>query len=122
MLEPKPSIRKVRIRGTVYTLRELTVAEYDECSEKAKEKRENPLTGRDEEVVNNTTLLRMMVAKATGISIARQADLDMPVLLTLNALVNEMSFPATDATDKNKLWEEVEDDEEDGGDAPAGGD
>lgn len=121
MLEAKPVTRKVRIRGTVYTLRELNIGEYDECVEKSKEKRENPLTGRDEEVPNQQTLLRLMVSKSAGISLAKQADMDMPVLLTLNALVNDMHFPDTDATSKDKLWEAVEDDDEDGGDEKTAG-
>jgi hypothetical protein len=113
-LDTKSSIRKVRIRGVVYTLRELTIGEYDECVTKATEKRTNPLTEREEEFVNQTTLLRHMVAKSSGISIGKQADLEMPVVLTLNKLVNDMHFPDTEG--KDKLWESV--DETDGAEGP----
>lgn len=105
-LAKDPGIRRVKIRGEVYTLRELTIGEFDEINEKAKERRVNPLTDREEDVVNNTTLMRLMVAKSSGISIAKQADLPTPVVITLNALVNEMHFPATDG--KDKLWEPVD--------------
>jgi hypothetical protein len=114
-LTKDPTIRKVRIRGTVFTLRELTIGEYDACVAKATEKRINPVTDREEEFVNQTTLLRFMVEKSVSVdgktlSISKQSDLEMPVILTLNRLVNDMHFPETEG--KDKLWEEVEDDEE----------
>lgn len=111
-LTTKPGGRKVRIRGTVFTLRELTIGEYDALQEKAKTKRMNPLTEREEEVPDNTALLRMMVSKSAGISLSKLDDLDMPVVVTLNALVNEMHFPPTDEGSKGALWEAVDDEEE----------
>jgi hypothetical protein len=115
-LTKDPSVRKVRIRGQVFTLRELTIGEYDACVAKATEKRTNPLTEREEEFVNQTTLLRFMVEKSVSLdgktlSISKQADIEMPVILTLNRLVNDMHFPETEG--KDKLWEEVEDEDPD---------
>lgn len=121
-LTTKSNVRKVRIRGEVYTLRELTIGEYDALQEKAKTKRMNPLTEREEEVPDNTALLRMMVSKSSGLSLAKLDDLDMPVVITLNAIVNEMHFPPTDAGAKGALWEAVEDEEEaEGGEAKGEG-
>jgi hypothetical protein len=113
-LTKDPTIRKVRIRGKVFTLRELTIGEYDACVAKATEKRTNPVTDREEEFVNQTTLLRFMVEKSVSfdgraLTISKQSDLEMPVILTLNRLVNDMHFPETEG--KDKLWEEVEDEE-----------
>lgn len=109
-LSTEPAVRKVRIRGRVFTLRELTIGEYDACVAKATEKRVNPVTDRDEEFVNQTTLLRFMVEKSSGLSLSKQADIEMPVILTLNRLVNDMHFPDTEG--KDKIWEDVEDEEE----------
>ena len=117
-LATKPSTRKVRIRGEVYTLRELTIGEYDELTLKATEKRLNPLTEREEEFVNNTTLLRLMVAKSAGLSLGKQSDLEMPVILTLNKLVNDMHFPDTEG--KDKLWESVDEEGDEAGEATPG--
>ena len=118
VLATKPATRKVRIRGEVYTLRELTIGEYDDLTLKATEKRMNPLTEREEEVVNNTTLLRLMVAKSAGVSVSKQADLEMPVVLTLNKLVNDMHFPDTEG--KDKLWEPVDEEGDEAGDETPG--
>ena len=38
-LTKDPAIRRIRIRGKVYVLRELTIGEYDACVAKATEKR-----------------------------------------------------------------------------------
>ena len=111
VLDKTPGVRKIRIRGKVYTLRELSIGEYDACVAKATEKRVNPVTDRDEEVVNQQSLLRFMVEKSAGISLSRQADMDMPVLLTLNKIVNDMHFPDTEG--KDKIWEDVTDEEDD---------
>jgi hypothetical protein len=117
-LKKDPSVRKVKIRGNVYTLRELTIGEYDACVAKATEKRTNPVTDREEEVVNNTTLLRFMVEKSSGMSVGKMSDLEMPVVLTLNKLVNDMHFPDTEG--KDKLWEDVEDEDEESEDKGEG--
>lgn len=109
-LKKDPGVRKVKIAGTVYELRTLTIGEYDALTAKATEKRTNPLTDREEESVNNQTLLRLMVAKSAGMSMSKMDDLDMPVLMTLNKLVNDMHFPPTEG--KDKLWEDVEDEED----------
>jgi hypothetical protein len=121
-LTKDPTVRKVRIRGQVFTLRELTIGEYDACVAKATEKRINPLTEREEEFVNQTSLLRFMVEKSASLdgkalTISKQSDIEMPVILTLNRLVNDMHFPETEG--KDKLWEEVVDEE---GEEPSGED
>ena len=123
-LTKDPTIRKVKIRGMVFTLRELTIGEYDACVAKATEKRTSPVTDREEEFVNQKTLLRFMVEKSVSfnskpLSISKQSDLEMPVILTLNRLVNDMHFPETEG--KDKLWEEVEDDDEEVEEAPGEG-
>jgi len=121
-LTKDPTVRRVRIRGQVFTLRELTIGEYDACVAKATEKRINPLTEREEEFVNQTSLLRFMVEKSASLdgkalTISKQSDIEMPVILTLNRLVNDMHFPETEG--KDKLWEEVVDEE---GEEPSGED
>lgn len=124
-LKKDPSVKRVEIRGSRYTLRELTIGEYDACVAAATEKRADPVTGRDEDAVNQQTLLRMMVAKSVtdangrSLSISRQADIAMPVQVTLNRIVNDMHFPPTEG--KDALWKEVEDDEPEEGDEVAKG-
>lgn len=110
-LKDKPTTRKVKIRDRVFELRELTIGEYDECVRKATEKRTNPMTDREEEFVNQQTLLRFMVEKSASLSLSKQADIEMPVILTINKLVNDMHFPETEG--KDKLWSDVDDEDED---------
>jgi len=117
-LTKDPAIRKIRIRGRVYVLRELTIGEYDACVAKATEKRENAVTGREEEVVNQQSLLRFMVERSVtldgkALSLSKQADLDMPIVLSLNRLVNDMHFPETEG--KDKIWEDITDAEDEEG-------
>lgn len=109
-LNKDPGVKKYKISGTVYTLRTLSVGEYDALQAKATEKRTDPVTDREVEVVNNQTLLRLMVSKSSGISMSKMEDIDTPVLMTLNTLVNNLHFPPTEG--KEKIWEEVDDDDE----------
>lgn len=108
-LKTKPSTRRVKIRDRIFDLRELTIGEYDECVRKATEKRNNPMTDREEEVVNQQSLLRFMVEKSAGLSLSKQGDIEMPIILTINKLVNDMHFPDTEG--KDKLWADVDEDE-----------
>ena len=113
-LTTKRNTRKVKIRGEVYELTELTIGEYDEIVEKSKVKRANPISGIEEDATDNQVVLTRMVAKSTGLSLSKLDDLAMPVKLTLNALVNDMHFPPTDAGSKGILWEAVDSDEDEG--------
>lgn len=91
------------LRGKTYNLRELTIAEYDQCVLGATDTKTNAL-GEDVEVTDRSRLLRLMVVKSTGLSLAELSTLPMPVVLKLNQLVNDMHY-IDEKTDEEKNGE-----------------
>lgn len=87
----EPAEKTATLRGITYNLRELSMAEYDDCVLKATESKTNAL-GEDVEVTDRGKLLRLMVMKSTGISLSELSSLKMPVVLKLNQLVNDMHY------------------------------
>jgi|ERR1051326_1722900 hypothetical protein len=61
---PKPANVRATIRGTTYTITELPMERYNELLEKATTKTRNDITGEDEESVDNTLLMRLMILDA----------------------------------------------------------
>lgn len=99
----EPGVAVATLRGVTYTLREISIGEYDECVQKATDTKTNAL-GEDVEVTDRGRLLRLMVIKSAGISAADLSALKMPVVLKLNQLVNDMHY-LDEKTDEEKKVE-----------------
>lgn len=56
-----PASIRATIRGVTYTVTELSMERYDELLKKATNKNRNDITGLDEEEVDQTLLMRLMV-------------------------------------------------------------
>jgi hypothetical protein len=115
-LDPTFLEEEVSARGTTYRFRELSIGEYDDLVKKATTKVPNPLTGADEESIDNTLLLKLMVIKCSiepKLTPEILAGLPMRVVLKLNQTVNRMHYgdepEALDAS--NGTGKEPEDEE-----------
>ena len=85
----------VFIRGTTYRLRELSIGDYDELVKKATRSVTNPITGEDQETVDNSLLLKLMVIRCSvepKLTAETLAALPMRVVLKLNQTVNRMHY------------------------------
>lgn len=98
---------KVNIRGTTYTIRELSIGEYDELVRKATKTQPNAL-GEDVETIDNTLLLKLMVLKSVvtpRLNPEALSNLPMRVVLKLNQTVNQLHYgdePETEAPDESE--------------------
>ena len=111
-LTPEFLEEEVNIRGIPYRLRELSIGDYDELVKKATTKIANPLTGQEDESIDNSVLLKMMVLKCAvdpKLTPESLANLPMRVVLKLNLTVNKMHYgdepekkpePAADAAEE----------------------
>lgn len=102
---------EVVIRGTTFRLRELSIGDYDDLVKKATTSKANPLTGEDEERVDNSLLLKLMVMKACvepRLTPEVMAALPMRVTLKLNQTVNRMHYGDEPASEKKEGEEEPE--------------
>lgn len=102
-LSPDFLEEEVTVRGVTYRLRELSIGEYDEMVTKATRKESNPLTGEDNEIVDNALLLKLMVLRCCvepKLSAETLAGLPMRVVLKLNQTVNRMHYGDEPLTDK----------------------
>lgn len=85
----------VVIRGATFRLRELSIGDYDELVKKATTKKANTITGEDEETIDNSLLLKLMVLKCAvdpRLSAESLAGLPMRAVLKLNQTVNRMHY------------------------------
>lgn len=85
----------VNIRGVPYTLRELSIGDYDEQVKKATTKKINPLTGEEDESIDNSLLLKFMVIKCSvdpKLTPESLSALPMRAVLKLNQTVNRMHY------------------------------
>lgn len=105
-MDATPHTKSVTLRGSKYTLRELTIGEYDECVSKATDTKTNAL-GEESSDVDRTRLLRLMVSKSSGLALSEISKLAMPVVLKLNTLVNDMHY-LDEKTDEDEAVEEGE--------------
>jgi len=105
--------RRVKIGEQKFTLRSLSISDYDDCLKKATTTRPDPVTGEDRDFTDNQALLRFMVMKCV-VSPKMTPDvlgnLPTPIAFTLNRLVNEMHFDL----DSVKV-EDIEDEEDEEG-------
>lgn len=94
-LTPEFIEEEVSVRGVTYRLRELSIGEYDDLVRKATNKTVNPLTGSDEEAIDNSLLLKLMVIKCSvdpRLTAESLSSLPMRVVLKLNQTVNRMHY------------------------------
>ena len=114
-LTPEFNEEVITLRGVEYRLRELSIGEYDGLVELATTKQTSPITGRDEEEVDNTALLKFMVLKCVidpKLSAEKLAGLPMRAVLKLNQAVNRMHYGDEPEEAKKKDIAEDEDTEE----------
>lgn len=81
--------------GVTYRLRELSIGDYDELVKKATNKTSNPITGEENESIDNSLLLKLMVLRCSvdpKLTAETLASLPMRVVLKLNQTVNKMHY------------------------------
>jgi len=86
---------EVTVRGTTYRLRELSIGDYDELVKKATHSITNPITGDDQETVDNSLLLKLMVIRCSvepKLTAESLSAMPMRVVLKLNQTVNRMHY------------------------------
>lgn len=86
---------EITVRGITYHFRELSIGEYDELMRKATTKSLNPLTGQEDETIDNALLLRLMVLRCCidpKLTPETLAGLPMRVSLKFNQTVNRMHY------------------------------
>ena len=89
------SEQTITLRGETYRLRELSIGEYDELVIKATTTRPSPITGEEEERLDNALLLKLMVLKCLvepKLTAEGLASRPMRVVLKLNQTVNRMHY------------------------------
>ena len=94
---------EVTVRGMTFRLRELSIGDYDELVKKATTKVANPMTGQDEETIDNALLLKFMVLRCSvepKLTPETLANLPMRVVLKLNQTVNKMHYGDEPETEK----------------------
>jgi len=94
---------EITVRGMTFRLRELSIGDYDELVKKATTKVANPLTGQDDESIDNSLLLKFMVLRCSvdpKLTPESLAGLPMRVVLKLNQTVNKMHYGDEPETEK----------------------
>jgi len=94
---------EVTVRGMTFRLRELSIGDYDELVKKATTKVANPLTGQDDESIDNSLLLKFMVLRCSvepKLTPELLSNLPMRVVLKLNQTVNKMHYGDEPETEK----------------------
>jgi len=117
-LTPEFSEETVIIRGVSYRLRELSIGDYEDLVKKATTTKTNPLTGEDDEQVDNALLLKLMVIRcsvAPKLNAEALSNLPMRVVLKLNQTVNKMHY-GDEPESKPAEEEEVSEEEPKGND------
>lgn len=82
-------------RGTTYTIRELTIGEFDDITEKATEKATVTIDGEEREIdrLNGAVQARLMISAAVTPKV-KPAELGTRLFGGLNRAVNELHFSA----------------------------
>jgi hypothetical protein len=94
---------EVTVRGVTYRLRELSIGDYDELVKKATTKTMSPITGQEDETIDNALLLKLMVLRCSvdpKLTPEVLASLPMRVVLKLNQTVNRMHYGDEPETEK----------------------
>ena len=111
-LTPDFSEETVVIRGVSYRLRELSIGDYEDLVKKATTTKSNPMTGEEDEQVDNALLLKLMVIRcsvAPKLTAETLSNLPMRVVLKLNQTVNKMHYgdePESKPTEDEEVSEE----------------
>jgi hypothetical protein len=102
-LTPEFLEEEVTVRGLTFRLRELSIGDYDDLVRKATTKTTNPVTGGEDESIDNSLLLKLMVLRCSfdpKLTAETLAGLPMRVVLKLNQTVNRMHYGDEPATPK----------------------
>lgn len=102
----EPIVRKFKLRGVRYVIRELTAVEYEKCLTLATEEKE----GR--KVINNQTLFRVMLGECMTepkMTVEEFMKKPYPVVRHINDVVDDLHYSPEE--------EEADDEEEDEGEA-----
>ena len=94
---------EINIRGIPYRLRELSIGDYDELVKKASKPVTNLATGQEDEIIDNSLLLKLMVLRCSvepKLTPESLANLPMRVVLKLNQTVNKMHYGDEPETEK----------------------
>lgn len=94
---------EITVRGMTFRLRELSIGDYDELVKKATTKVTNLSTGQEDEIIDNSLLLKFMVLRCSvepKLTPEALANLPMRVVLKLNQTVNRMHYGDEPETEK----------------------
>ena len=94
---------EVTVRGLTFRLRELSIGDYDELVKKASKPVTNLATGQEDEIIDNSLLLKLMVLRCSvepKLTPESLAGLPMRVVLKLNQTVNRMHYGDEPETEK----------------------
>ena len=94
---------EVTVRGLTFRLRELSIGDYDELVKKASKPVTNLATGQEDEIIDNSLLLKLMVLRCSvepKLTPESLANLPMRVVLKLNQTVNKMHYGDEPETEK----------------------
>jgi len=86
--------KKIKVRGTEYTIRELTAGEYDECIR-------NATNGEDE--VDTVLLAKLMALKCVNPSLTDKSLSELPfrVWRAINRTINEIHYVPEETEEGN---------------------
>ena len=94
---------EVTVRGLTFRLRELSIGDYDELVKKVSKPVTNLATGQEDEIIDNSLLLKLMVLRCSvepKLTPESLANLPMRVVLKLNQTVNKMHYGDEPETEK----------------------
>jgi len=87
-----PASMRVTIRGTTYTINELSMDRYNELLQKATTKTRNDITGDMDEDIDQTLLMRLMIMESVRPKPDQLMKLGVRFYRGLSKLVNELHY------------------------------
>jgi hypothetical protein len=87
-----PATIRATIRGITYTVTELSMERYDELLKKSTNKVRNDITGLDEEEIDQTLLMRLMVMDAVRPKPDQVMKLGVRYYRALTRLVSDLHY------------------------------
>lgn len=93
---PAPSETPASVRATIrdvtYTVTELSMERYDELLKKATSKVKNDITGQDEEEIDQTLLMRLMVMDCVSPKPERVMKMGVRYYRALTRIVSDLHY------------------------------
>jgi len=87
-----PASIRATIRGTTYTVTELSMERYNELLAKATTKTRNDITGEDEEDIDQLTLMRLMILDAVRPKPDQLLKLGVRYYRAIQKLVSDLHY------------------------------